>query len=544
VNAFIQILEQLLAAIPSEHWPLQRFYPFSGPPTAHVQLFDACVFKQDASGAIGLAWLKCPGYGELLTFPFRIARYSQDGDLFSLPPWSLREATADADFYSNWKHVAMVAGRLPTIRGGTLLCRQFEAQSSFNVINLWTDNKNACTRVETQHLCKIFRVISPERPYSVEAEILEYLNGQNHFLNHPELTTRYDLYPANSDGPGLPIAIVTRYIQSNAKLWQELTAKIQHARFPDPMRERSARLSWHSILETISKLGRLIAEFHIAMTNCKKNPLITPETNTGEAKDKWLDELLLKLNERIYFIRNHAQTLGITAQEISKIADFSHNLFENVRAAEHLGLLIRIHGHAHLGQVLFSDEGLYLVNYETDSLDDEEYRTRKQSSLKDLASIIVSLQFAWITTERSQVLPIFREIVAPETEYGRHIIKNLENFVEPQRYHPTLSELENTFIRTYLQTISEDAASIELLPQRKSDLENLYDFSFLLRILKELVRDLTNHNPRAHTDLAILNDFVAGQLNRPNFNSFFSTATRSTTLPSIDTPYGTDADFS
>jgi predicted trehalose synthase len=544
LNAIIQILEQLLAAVPQDLWHSQRFYPFPTPPTGPITLFDACVFQQGASGALGMAWLTCPGHQELLTFPFRISRYSQDGDLIFLPPWSLREATADADFYSNWKQAAQATGRLATIRGGALHSRQFEAQSSFNIINLWTDNKNACTRVETQHLCKIFRVASPKNPYSIEAEILEYLTAQNVFLQHPELTTRYDLHPVNSDGKGIPVAIVTRYIQSNAKLWQELTAKIQHARYPEPMREYSSRVTWFSILETTGKLGRLLAEFHLAMTHSRKNQLLNPETNMGEAKEKWLETLLRQLNERIYHIRNIEPSQGISPQDCNRLADFAHDLFEKIKRTDHLGLLIRTHGHAHLGQVLVSDDGLYLVNYETDSLDDEEYRIQKQSALKDLAAMMVSLQFAWSTTERNESLPVFNEILSPESEYGQHVIRKLEKFSEPQRYAPSLIELENAFTRSYLLTIAEDASGIELLPQKNSDLENLYDFCFLLRILKETVRDLRQLNPRFKTDLKILMDHIDGRLKRPNFEAFFNSPARFSVSPDHEPPYGMDSDFS
>jgi len=173
LNAFLRILEQLVTALEPAAWLRQRFYPFEKGPAGTIELFDACVFHQDANGAIGMAWLRCPGQTELMTFPFRIARYSEDGDLIVMPPWSLREATTDALFYSTWKQAVASSGNISTLRGGVLLCRQFEAQSSFNIINLWTDNKNACTRVETQHLCKIFRVLNPQQPHSVEAETLE-----------------------------------------------------------------------------------------------------------------------------------------------------------------------------------------------------------------------------------------------------------------------------------------------------------------------------------------------------------------------------------
>lgn len=543
MNAFLRILEQLILAIPSDEWLNQRFYPFKFAPNGPIELFDACIFHQDAHGAVGMAWLKCPGAEELMTFPFRIARYSTDADLSALPPWSLREATTDALFYSTWKQSVAGSGRISTMKGGTLLCRQFEAQSSFNIINLWTDNKNACTRVETQHLCKIFRILNPHQPHSVEADMLEYLNSQSHFLQHPELTTRYDLIAAQSDLK-LPVAIVTRYIQSHSKLWQDLTAKIQHARYPEPLRERSSQLTWDKILDTVARLGRLLAEFHIAMTHCRDNPLINPEANAGTARDQWLDVLLHKLNQRIYLIRRLANSFPGFEKTLDALPAFANELFEKIKTSQHLGLLIRIHGHAHLGQVLIGDDGLYLVNYETDSLDDEEYRLQKQSCLKDLSATLLSLQFAWLTTERNEDFPVFRDILGADSEFGRHVIKSLENFSTPNRYKPSISELENLLIKSYLQTIAEDPAAIELLPEKPQDFEALFDLSFLMRVLKEAIRDLQNQNPRHKTDLKIISELLQSPRSKPHFESFYKTPARSPERTNMPYDYGIDSDFS
>ncbi len=543
LNAFLKILEQLVTAMEPEAWLRQRFYPFEKGPSGAIELFDACVFHQDANGAIGMAWLRCPGHTELLTFPYRIARYSEDGDLIALPPWSLREATTDALFYSTWKQAVASTGRIPTLRGGFLLCRQFEAQSSFNIINLWTDNKNACTRVETQHLCKIFRVLNPHQPHSVEAETLEYLNSQNHFLQHPELTTRYDFAPANSD-TRIPVAIVTRYIQSNNKLWREMTSKIHLARYPESMRERSSGLAWQSILETVNRLGRMLADFHVAMTQSRNNPLISPETNAGAARERWLEITRHKINERIYLFRSLTDSIRGLDKSFAVLPEYAHQLFEKMKACEHLGLLIRIHGHVHLGQVLAAEDGLYLVNYETDSLDDEEYRLEKQTCLKDLAAMVLSLRFAWLRTERNEELPIFQEILGSDNEFGKNLLKRTESVEQPQRYKPSLAELENTLVRSYLLTIAENPTGIELLPEKSTDLETLFEFCFLMRVLKETIRDLQNQNPHYKVELKVLAEMLDGRRANPNFEPFFNSPARSPSALSSDQSYALGSDFS
>lgn len=543
MNAFLKILEQLISAVSPDCWTKQRFYPFDSRNEHTLEVFDACVFHQDADGALGMAWLKNENHNELMTFPFRIARYSRDGDLITLPPWSLREATTDALFYSTWKQAVASVGRITTMRGGALLCKQFEAHSSFNIINLWTDNKNASTRVETQHLCKIFRVLDPAQPHSVEADILEYLNSQNHFLYHPELTTRYDFVAANSE-LCLPVAIVTRYIQSNAKLWQDLTAKIQHARYPEPMRERSSRATWYSLTETTGRLGRMLAEFHIAMALCRDNTLINPVTNTGAAREKWSEIVLHKLNERVYLTRKYAAQLQEDNDLLADLPQFAHDLFKKVIGSEHLGLLVRIHGHAHLGQVLSSDEHLYLVNYETDSLDEEEYRLQKQSCLKDLAAILLSLKYAWLTTERNEELPVFGDILGAESDFTKHIIRNLKKSATPVRYTPSLKELEDALTRSYLQSLSENPANLELLPEKLQDLESLFALCMLMRVLKETVRDFKNHNPRYKIDLQILGSLIASQKPNGQFSHISHFLNRSAQPTEEFANYGVDGDFS
>lgn len=543
MNAFLKILEQLISAVTQESWLKQRYYPFDTRTDHRLEVFDACVFHQDADGALGIAWLKNAHDNELMTFPFRIARYSRDGDLITLPPWSLREATTDALFYSTWKQAVASVGQIGTMRGGALLCRQFEAHSSFNIINLWTDNKNASTRVETQHLCKIFRVLDPAQPHSVEADILEYLNSQNHFLYHPELTTRYDFVAANSE-LCLPVAIVTRYIQSNAKLWQDLTAKIQHARYPEPMRERSSHATWVSLIETTGRLGRMLAEFHIAMAQCRDNALIHPVSNTGGAREQWSKVVLHKLNERVYLTRKYVAQFQEDENLLAELPEFAHDLFHRVMAAEHLGLLVRIHGHAHLGQVLSADEHLYLVNYETDSLDDEEYRLQKQSCLKDLTATVLSLRYAWLTTERNEDLPVFGDILGADSEFTKHIIKNLKKSSTPVRYTPSLKDLEDALTRSYLQSLSENSANLELLPEKAQDLENLFSLCLLMRVLKETVRDFRNHNPRYKIDLQILAALTNTQKPKGQFGHISHLLNRSTQPAEEFDNYGVDGDFS
>ncbi|MEY2987942.1 MAG: hypothetical protein RJB13_1463, partial [Pseudomonadota bacterium] len=301
---------------------------------------------------------------------------------------------------------------------------------------------------------------------------------------------------------------------------------------------------WLSLIETSGRLGRMLAEFHIAMAQSRDNTLINPVSNTGNAREKWSEVMLHKLNERVYLTRKYAAQLQEDNDSLTDLPQFAHDLLSRVIAADHLGLLVRIHGHAHLGQVLSAEEHLYLVNYETDSLDDEEYRLQKQSCLKDLTATVLSLQFAWLTTERNEDLPVFGDILGAESEFTKHIIKNLKKSSTPVRYTPALKDLEDALTRSYLQSLSENPANLELLPEKVQDLENLFALCMLMRVLKETVRDFRNHNPRYKIDLQILAGLMNSQKPKGQFGHISHLLNRSAQPTEEFANYGVDGDFS
>jgi hypothetical protein len=158
--------------------------------------------------------------------------------------------------------------------------------------------------------------------------------------------------------------------------------------------------------------------------------------------------------------------------------------------------------------------------------------------------MLLSLQFAWLRTERNEELPIFKEILGSENEFSKSLLRRIECVVKPLRYNPSLAELESTLVRSYLLTIAENPTGVELLPEKAADVETLFELCLLMRVLKETIRDLQNQNPHYKVDLKILAEMLEGRKAKPNFESFFNAPARSPSALQSDQNYGLGPEFS
>jgi hypothetical protein len=507
MNAFLQIVSQLVESVPGSMWLEQRYFPFKELKNPRGRLFDAVFFERGAQGALGIVWISFENYDdELVTLPFRLSRYSEDGDLIVLPPWSLREASGDSALYEAWRRAQHVHNPMRTEKEGRFTHRFVNGEPNLVALSIWSDTRNTCVRLESQEAYKIFRTFHKLQPDSIEVDILEALGEQTIFLNFPRLISVFEY--SSKTVIKAHCAISTRYLHNQGTLWQDLSVRVQHARFPQHLQESSSHETWNSVLRTAEQLGRLLGEFHRAMTAVRDNPRLQPESNAGAAREHWLGMLKERAQWRLDEVIQTSHVLFGGVFNLSKAQRYKERMLAAIEKMNHLGLLLRVHGHAHLGQILVSNDTLYLLDFECDWLDDPKYREQKQSGLKDVASVLLSLKYCWMSSERSAFSHVFVDFLDPESEFGKHVSTKRSDYIPPKTYHPTFQDLESVFLRFYRQTIQEDSGSTEVIPVRQDDFTMLLRFYYFLRILKETLRDYNAGNPRAKLSLRILEEFV------------------------------------
>ncbi len=518
MNAFLEIVSQLIAAVEPDHWRTQRFFPFPELSNPRARLHDACIFRQNSSGALGILWVSFLGFDDLMTLPFRLARYSEDGDLISLSPWSLREASADREFFEAWKFVFHSKQILLTEQGAQFRCRPSGGEPNLLSLNVYSDSKSVLSRVELHEALKIFRVFKKSGGESLEVEMLEYLNQQKIFLQFPRLISVYEY--SSRDSMRTNIAISSEYVQNNGAVWHDFLARLYHARFPDVERERSSREAWEGVLKSGESMGRLLGEFHRAMTHARENPNLVPEGNIGELRKSWFERVRKVLRDRLEWVDEAVQKFPQFATAFSALPGLSSNLLDRVAEFEDLGVRIRIHGRIHLGHILNGVKGLYLFDFGVtpgiDPGEDADFSRLKHPALKDLAALNLSLRYAWTMTDRRGRSPILDEFLDKPIENRWESWFGLRERSAFPAVERRLADIESSVLRAYMSAIGEDASATELVPNAPGGFLALYDLLFYLRILRECKRDYRSGNPRLKTSLRILEEFVRGMENRGN----------------------------
>ncbi len=127
-----------------------------------------------------------------------------------------------------------------------------------------------------------------------------------------------------------------------------------------------------------ARLGHMTAEMHLALAQAfdvERRVL---------AERRW-PELLGSIEERL-----HRVVARIGGGLAGSVAPFMAQL----RAVDDPGPAIRVHGDYHLGQVMRTDSGWYVLDFEGEPARSRAERLRSSSPLKDVSGMLRSLQYA------------------------------------------------------------------------------------------------------------------------------------------------------
>jgi trehalose synthase-fused probable maltokinase len=236
-------------------------------------------------------------------------------------------------------------------------------------------------------------------------------------------------------------------------------------------------------LTAAAALGRRTAELHLALGRATDDPAFAPEPLDDEGLDALMGRAqeqvgrgLRSLDEARDRLPDDVRLLG----EMVLSADVAGRI-AGCRPRGNLGQIIRVHGDYHLGQVLWSEQDVVVVDFEGDISRPLEERRRKASPLVDVAGMVRSFAYA----ARIALVTFTRQ--HPSTVAGPWA-------VVWERW------MAATFLAHYLDTLGDSP----LLPRAREDLAALLELFVTARAASELSEELRNRPELAHIPLAAL----------------------------------------
>lgn len=238
---------------------------------------------------------------------------------------------------------------------------------------------------------KLYRKVE-EGPHP-EGEMVRFLTEAG-FPHVPPFMGFLRCEPADR---GLPfeVALLQGCVKNRGDAWSYFTRALKTAL--SSLDEGGAKDGEKETLNMASLLGRRTAEMHIALASDRKDPAFSPVPFEGEYKSHALEAACAQLDEALAMLERHignlqgaARALALCVLEKKKRAS---DLLE-VSFAASGGEALRIHGDYHLGQVLFTGDDFFIIDFEGEPARSLPERRRKQSPLKDIAGMVRSFHYA------------------------------------------------------------------------------------------------------------------------------------------------------
>jgi maltokinase len=227
---------------------------------------------------------------------------------------------------------------------------------------------------------------------SVELEMAQTL-GERHFAHVPALHGHLS-YRRGDGAPALQ-ALLHAYLHNGTQGWTlALTSLRDLYGSAEEAGTGSARERWEMVDDQggsfegeAARLGTVTAELHLALADPERSGVLAPEAVGPAQLSAWADTMTGQLDRLLTSGDPALAALGERRGTLVARFDALRRLGEG-------GLAIRVHGDYHLGQVLRTNEGWKIIDFEGEPAGEVEARRRRSSPLRDVAGMLRSFDYA------------------------------------------------------------------------------------------------------------------------------------------------------
>ena len=403
-----------------EYLQRQRWFGGKGKPLADARLLDAIELSiGDAPRLLALLLAEYRGGAqERYMVPLSVRPKAASDDAAAIvelsepsgPQW-VCDATREDDIWRSLYAIVAsgreVAGQTGSILGRTMPGWEKDmAGSASEVKVLSAEQSNTSVVFDRRVIMKLIRKV--EMGVNPDSEVLEFLTTKTTCGDIPPLLGIMTYQDSQAEeAPEGTIGVIQRFIPNKGDGWSYTLAHLDE--WLEKAGGTGQGLAGHpsnavrdmsdAFREEIRRLGTITGNLHLALASNAEAEAFRPESITALDVERWQRKMTHFLADVCCDLRGlsaeQRAMAGLSPDEADILEAACRNRFGD------LGLLvkgpsvkIRHHGDYHLGQVLKTDEGFVVIDFEGEPARPLEERRAKVCPLKDVAGMLRSFNYA------------------------------------------------------------------------------------------------------------------------------------------------------
>jgi trehalose synthase-fused probable maltokinase len=266
-----------------------------------------------------------------------------------------------------------------------------------------TEQSNTSVILDGRAILKVIRRLEPGP--NPEFEITDFLTRATHFHAAPKLVGSIEYETAGEEATTL--ATLQEFVPNHGDVWAALTIRLgeyfavavtgpEAGGHPDPA---FARALAAADAREARILGELTGRLHMALASATEPPAMVPALVAEDDVRAWQEAMKARVERVLATLVAMLDRLPADVRDLARhVLDGSGRLVERAAALEALlaepVLNIRVHGDYHLGQVLRTDGGFVIVDFEGEPARALAERRARVCALKDVAGMQRSFSYA------------------------------------------------------------------------------------------------------------------------------------------------------
>ena len=202
----------------------------------------------------------------------------------------------------------------------------------------------------------------------------------------------------STDGSVYSLALVQAKVMNQGDAWSHTVDQLARLlesccnideKIPEDLR---------AMVERMQVLARRVAELHVALARRTGNPAFDPEPVQTVDLERWTATVADECRRTIELLSQRrvawTEPLAGLAQQVVEAGPALVARTAAVSSSAPVGVRTRLHGDLHLGQVLICHDDFILIDFEGEPLRPLAERRAKHSSLRDVAGMLRSFDYA------------------------------------------------------------------------------------------------------------------------------------------------------